>query len=292
MDNKKVQKNFVCEKCNYITSRKSQWERHLATAKHKMEQMDNEKVPETFYCSCGNKYLYITGLYKHKKKCNGKKKPYKQYFDSNEDLVHAILQDNQEFKQMLMEQHNKLIELSSKNTTVINNNNTTNNNNHFNLQMFLNVQCKDALNIDEFIDSLQPKIEDLEATGRLGYVEGIAKIFINGLQGLDINTRPLHCSDQKRETIYIKDKDVWEKDSENREKLTLAIKKVASKNIKQIPVWQKANPDCFDPSSKKNDQYLKIVSNSMNGLTAEEAQKNYDKIITRVAKEVIINKEL
>jgi len=297
----KVAQIYSCEHCDYTTVRKSSWDKHILTLKHLSLENETKKLQKvattpphdnSFDCVCGYSFNSRTTLWRHKKKCQTDKKSYKQYFDSNEDLVHAILQDNQEFKQMLMEQHNKLIELSSKNTTVINNNNTTNNNNHFNLQMFLNVQCKDALNIDEFIDSLQPKIEDLEATGRLGYVEGIAKIFINGLQGLDINTRPLHCSDQKRETIYIKDKDVWEKDSENREKLTLAIKKVASKNIKQIPVWQKANPDCFDPSSKKNDQYLKIVSNSMNGLTAEEAQKNYDKIITKVAKEVIINKEL
>ena len=303
-ETKKLQKvatNFYCDYCHYNAIRKSSWDKHLLTLKHfnlenetKMKQKVaiNLQLDKRFDCICGFSFNSRTTLWRHKKTCQGEKKSYKQYFDSNEDLVHAILHDNQEFKQMLMEQHNTLVELSSKNTTVINNNNTSNVvNNNFNLQMFLNVQCKDALNIDEFIDSLQPKLEDLEATGRLGYVEGISKIFINGLQGLDINTRPLHCSDQKRETIYIKDKNVWEKDSENREKLTLAIKKIASKNIKQIPVWQKENPDCFDPSSKKNDQYLKIVSNSMNGLTAEEAQKNYDKIIRKVAKEVVIQKE-
>jgi hypothetical protein len=202
-----------------------------------------------------------------------------------------LLKDNQEFKQMIIEQNSKLIELAStKNTTVINNT-TTNKTNNFNLQMFLNVQCKDALNIDEFVESLQPKIEDLEKTGRLGYIEGISQIFLNGLQGLDISKRPIHCSDQKRETIYIKDNNVWEKETNNRDKLKLAIKNVAAKNIKQIFVWQKENPDCFDSSSKKNDQYLKIVSNSMNGLTPEETQKNYDKIISRIAKEVVIQKD-
>jgi hypothetical protein len=281
MDNKKVPKCYICEKCDYNTSRESQWLRHI---------IDNNKVPDIFECECGKEYSYITGLYKHKKKCNVNKKSYHKYFNSNEELIEAILKDNQEFKQMIIEQNTKIMELaSSKNTTVINN--TTNNNNNFNLQMFLNVQCKDALNISEFIDSLQPKIEDLETTGRLGYVEGISKIFLNGLQGLDINKRPIHCSDQKRETIYIKDNNVWEKESENREKLKLAIKTVASKNIKQIPLWQKENPDCFDSSSKKNDQYLRIVSNAMNGLTPEETQKNYDKIISKLAKEVIIQKD-
>jgi hypothetical protein len=291
MDNKKVPKKYICEKCDYITSRTSQWMRHISTAKHKMDKMDNNKVPDIFECECGKEYSYITGLYKHKKKCDGNKKSDDFKKLSSEELFMKLLQDNQEFKQMIIEQNSKLMDLAScKNTTVINNT-TTNNTNNFNLQMFLNVQCKDALNISEFVDSLQPKIEDLETTGRLGYVEGISKIFLNGLQGLDINKRPIHCSDQKRETIYIKDNNVWEKESENREKLKLAIKTVASKNIKQIPIWQKENPDCFDSSSKKNDQYLRIVSNAMNGLTPEETQKNYDKIISKLAKEVIIQKD-
>jgi hypothetical protein len=289
MISKKVHKIYACEKCDYKTSRESQWLRHLATGKHKSDNLDNIKVPDYFECECGKSYSYKTGLYKHKKKCDGNKKSDDPKKLSSEELFMKLLKDNQEFKQMIIEQNSKLMELASiKNTTVINNTTT---NNNFNLQMFLNVQCKDALNISEFVDSLQPKIEDLETTGRLGYVEGISKIFLNGLQGLDINKRPIHCSDQKRETIYIKDNNVWEKESENREKLKLAIKTVASKNIKQIPLWQKENPDCFDSSSKKNDQYLRIVSNAMNGLTPEETQKNYDKIISKLAKEVVIQKD-
>ncbi len=290
MDNKKVPTKYICDKCNYITSHESQWERHILTGKHKMDKNDKKKVPNIFECECGNTYSYINGLYKHKKKCEYNKKSYCKYFKTSEELIEAVLKDNQEFKQMLIDQNNKIMELASaKNTTVITNNTT--NNNNFNLQMFLNVHCKDALNLTEFVDSLQPKIEDLEATGRIGYVEGISKIFLNGLNGLDINKRPLHCSDQKRETIYIKENNVWEKESDNREKLKLAIKTVASKNIKQIPIWQKENPDCFDSTSKKNDQYLRIVSNSMNGLTPEETQKNYDKIISKLAKEVVIQKD-
>jgi hypothetical protein len=293
MISKKVPKIYECKKCDYKTSRESQWVRHLATGKHNADNLDTNKVPEMFECECGKTYSYKPGLYKHKKKCdwNQKSDDFKKL--SSEEIFMKLLKDNQEFKQMIIEQNSKLMELaSSKNTTIINNTtNNSNSNNSFNLQMFLNVQCKDALNISEFVDSLQPKIEDLETTGRLGYVEGISKIFLNGLQGLDINKRPIHCSDQKRETIYIKDNNVWEKESENREKLKLAIKTVASKNIKQIPLWQKENPDCFDSSSKKNDQYLRIVSNAMNGLTPEETQKNYDKIISKLAKEVIIQKD-
>ena len=311
MSDKKASKSvpdFYCKDCDYKCSRSCDWNRHISTRKHKEKTNSRQfivsKSVETrkkFKCLCGKQYSCRQGLWKHHKTCdmlNNNNEDYNNddnYEDdlkklSSEELFMKLLKDNQEFKQMIIEQNSKLIELAStKNTTVINN--TTNNTNNFNLQMFLNVQCKDALNISEFVDSLQPKIEDLETTGRLGYVEGISKIFLNGLQGLDINKRPIHCSDQKRETIYIKDNNVWEKESENREKLKLAIKTVASKNIKQIPIWQKENPDCFDSSSKKNDQYLRIVSNAMNGLTPEETQKNYDKIISKLAKEVIIQKD-
>jgi hypothetical protein len=294
MDNIKSSEKFVCFKCDYKTSRESQWLRHISTSKHNFVNMDNKKVPSIFECVCGKTYSYINGLYKHKKNCNNNKNTFNKYFKNNDELIEAVLKDNQEFKQMLIEQNNKLFELaSSKNNTVINNttnNNTTNNN--FNLQMFLNVQCKDALNISDFLDSLQVKIKDLEDTGRLGYVDGISKIFLNGLKDLNINSRPIHCSDLKREVIYIKDKDVWEKENSDRDKLKLAIKTITSKNIKQIPLWQKENPDCFDSSSRKNDQYLKIVSNAMNGLTKEETDKNYDKIIAKLAKETVIQKNL
>lgn len=294
-DNIKGSKKYICNDCDYITSRYSQYLRHLTTDKHRNVTLSNnklsKKVQNIFSCECGNVYLYKSGLCKHKQKCNMNKNSYHKYFKNNEEMIEAVLKDNQEFRQMLIDQNNKIMELvSSKNTTVITNN-TTNNNNNFNLQMYLNVHCKDALNLTEFVDSLQPKIEDLETTGRIGYVEGISKIILNGLNCLDINKRPLHCSDQKRETIYIKDNNVWEKESDNRDKLKLAIKTIASKNIKQIPLWQKENPDCFDSRSKKNDQYLRIVSNSMNGLTPEETKKNYDKIITKLAKEVVIQKD-
>jgi hypothetical protein len=299
MDDKKASKSvnsFSCKKCYYECSRSCDWYRHLTTAKHnkrtKSEQniVTNTNISKTiFTCDCGRKYKHRQGLWKHYKVCqNTDDKP--KYFSNNEELIHAVLKDNQEFKQLLIEQNAKIIELASKNTVI---NNTTNNNttNNFNLQMFLNVQCKDALNITDFVNSLQLQIKDLEDTGRLGYVNGVANIFLNGLNGLDISKRPIHCSDLKRETIYIKDKDIWEKENDERNKLKLAIKTITSKNIKQIPKWQKENPEYNDSSSKKNDQYLKIVSNAMNGLTIEETQKNYDKIISKLAKEVVIQKD-
>lgn len=296
MDNKKSSELFYCDKCDYTTSRKSQWSRHLFTAKHKTDNLDNKKVPLKYKCECGNEYIYQSGLCKHKKKCQPKMSHFQiPYFSSNEELIQTILKENHEVKQLLIEQNMKIMDLANKNTVInntTNNMNNTNNTNNFNLQVFLNVQCKNALNMSEFVDSLQLQISDLEDTGRLGYIDGISKIFINGLKGLDISERPIHCSDVKRETIYIKDKNIWEKENDERHRLKLAIKTITSKNIKQIPLWQKENPDCFDSSSKKNDKYLKIVSNAMNGLTKEETEKNYDKIISRIAKETVIQKEL
>jgi hypothetical protein len=289
----KSAENFCCEFCDLKCSRVSDWNRHILTAKHKKrtngvkkEHLEILSNIYTFKCECGKEYKHRQGLWKHQKICSIKNTDNKPISHLTENNIMAIISQNQEFKQLLIEQNNKIMELAAKSNTTINN--TTNNT--FNLQMFLNVQCKDALNIMDFVNSLELKVKDLENMAKLGYSDGISNIFINGLQDLDIKKRPIHCSDLKRETIYIKDQDTWEKENDERNKLKLAIKTIASKNIKQITLWQKENPGCLDSSSKKNDQYLKIVSNAMSGSTIEETQKNYDKIISKVAREVVIQK--
>lgn len=295
-----TQKNnhiFFCKKCDFKCSHKNDWLKHKTTRKHKNDDILTQKNPKPktkkFLCECGKEYTHRQGLWVHKQKCinNSKKNNTSDENNilTNEELILSIIKDNNDFKKMLIEQNHKIMEMGiSKNMTFITNNTTHNN---FNLQVFLNVQCKDALNISEFVDSLQPKIEDLETTGKLGYVEGISKIFLNGLQGLDVNKRPIHCSNQKKEILYIKDNNIWEKERETREKIKVAIKAVSNKNIKQIPLWQQENPSYVDSSSKSNDQYLQIISNAMNGESPEEIQKNYNKIISRLAKEVIIQKD-
>jgi len=154
----------------------------------------------------------------------------------------------------------------------------------------VNETCKDAINLTDFVDQIKLSINDLEETGKIGYVEGISKVFIKNLNGIDLTRRPIHCSDTKRETIYIKDENQWSKDDENKTVLTKAIKHVANKNIKQISEWQKINPHYSDPESKQNDKYMKIVLNSMSGSTKEESDKNYEKIIKNIAKETVIDK--
>jgi hypothetical protein len=170
-------------------------------------------------------------------------------------------------------------------------NNTTNNNNQrFNLQFYLNTTCKDAMSIMDFVSQLDVGVKDLEETGRLGFAEGISKIIINGLNQIQVNDRPIHCSDSKRETIYIKNNDEWSKQDEDKLILTNAIKHVASKNMKQITEWTKEHPEYNDPDSRENDKYLQIVSEAMSGTTKEESIKNYNKIIKNIAKETLIEK--
>ena len=189
-----------------------------------------------------------------------------------------------------------MLEQQTMMMTVVENgthNNTTNNNSHnktFNLNFFLNETCKNALNINEFVSSIKVSLDDLENTGRQGYIEGISSIILNKLKNLNHYDRPIHCADHKREVLYIKNDNQWIKESEEKPLLTKAIKTIANENIKQIKTWRDKNPECTDSDSKKNNLYLKIVSNSMSGTDKEECNKNINKIISNVAKEVIIDK--
>jgi hypothetical protein len=206
---------------------------------------------------------------------------YQEKLDHLTNVVLDVVTKNNELTK-------KIIELSSK----PNMNNCYNNNNNktFNLQLFLNEECKHALNIKDFVESIQLQLSDLENTGKLGYVEGISKIFINNLEQLDTHERPIHCSDLKREVLYIKNNNEWIKETDDKTNIQNAIKQVANKNIKQISQWQKENPGYNDPDSKQNDKYMKIVLNAMSGSTEQEQKSNIHKIIKNVAKEVVIEK--
>jgi hypothetical protein len=189
---------------------------------------------------------------------------------------------------MMIEQNKHMVELAKNAGHNIHN--TTNNNNSFNLQFFLNETCKDAMNIMDFVSQLQIGTKDLEETGRLGFANGISKLFINGLKQININDRPIHCSDSKRETLYIKSNNEWNKEGEDKLILTNALKHVAHKHMNKILDWTKEHPNCRDPDSRENDKYLRIVSEAMPGSTAEESSKNYTKIIKNIVKETVIEK--
>jgi hypothetical protein len=245
-----------------------------------------------YECPCGKIYSHATTLCTHKKKCEYlKTELYNPTNEENNDLitkelVMQLIKQNQELQQMLNEQSIKMYEIAKEGKHVTNN--TTNNT--FNLNVFLNDQCKDAVNIMDFVDSLQPQLQDLEDTARLGYVEGMSRIFIKGLQNIDVHRRPIHCSDLKRDVLYIKDQDAWEKEDDDRSKISKAIKTLGNKNIKQIYQWQKENPNYNDPSSKQNDRYMRMICNVMSGSTIEEQHSNLHKVIKNVTKEVVIDK--
>ena len=285
---------FCCEKCNYTSSSKKDYNKHLLTRKHKntdnlltLTDEKSQKNP-TFICDCGNEYKHRQSLFNHKKKCSFKPTEAEPDKSSN-NVILELLKQNQEFKELIIEQNKQIVELAGKVGTTINN--TTNNTNNFNLQFFLNEQCKDALNIMDFINQLQLNTTDLDMVGRLGYTEGISKLFIRGLKELDVFKRPVHCSDLKREVLYVKDKDSWEKDNDEKNKMKTAIKYIAAKNFKQINEWREKNPESDDYDSQRHMDYHQIVIHSMGGSTKEEDEKHYNKIIKNVAKEVIIDKE-
>ena len=284
---------YVCEKCDYQTSRKSQYERHLATDKHKILQNPISKkfqylTPKQYKCGCGKVYKHPSSMYAHRKHCEGNDHSDKI---NKDELIHLLVTQNNEMMQILK---NGLVNNNTTNNTNTNNNshNTTNNvdTKTFNLNFFLNETCKNAMNISEFVSSIKVNLQDLENTGKQGYIQGISNIILKNLNNMEQNFRPIHCSDSKREVLYIKDNNEWTKETDEKPLLTKAIKVIANENIKQIKHWINKYPDCTDPDSKKNNMYLKIVSNSMNGSTQEEGCKNIDKIISNVAKEVIIDK--
>jgi hypothetical protein len=312
-----------CKKCNYYTSDVKDYNKHIQTKKHICNNISKNYICE----NCNKIYINRSGLWRHKKICVSETKTkaedeeetkikikeeatIKEETTIKEEnecldigeiklLSHMFLQlvkQNTEFKELLVEQNKQtqnlqfqFIELA-KEKTMNNCHNITNNNNQFNLNLFLNETCKNAMNISEFVEQIPIKLSDLEDTARLGYVEGISRIFIRSLKELEVNERPIHCSDAKRETLYIKEGDVWEKDDSNKSKLTNAIRKVGTKNIRMITEWKKKYPDCEDYYSNKNDLYLSIVNNAMCGGTEEETLSNYNKIRKNIIKQVIIPK--
>ena len=327
-NSKKNLQKYTCEICDYDTRHKHHMDAHLLSAKHLKTCIGNKKCKnsnenlQNHSCDiCNKKYNSKGGLWKHQKKCEAimdesdgiTTQMFCDMLKQNNEFKALIIQKDLEAKQkdsefkeliveqnsqiveqnsQIVEQNNKLIELVASKSAITNNtiSNNCNNNNNFNLQFFLNDTCKDALNISDFINQLQIGVSDLEETGKLGYVEGISKIFINGLNQVETNLRPMHCSDSKREIIYIKNNNIWEKDNENKDLLTNAIKTVAHKNMAQIGIWAKQYPECMNSNSKYNNKYLDIVSNAMAGATLEETGKNYKKIAKNIAKETIICK--
>ena len=296
-DDKKPQKKtpkYFCQKCAFTTSNKKDYERHISTPKHqnddKMMTKKPQKTPNSdtnidFICVCGKQYKYRQGLSIHKKKCMFNITENNNSLNEK-DLILNLLNQNNQLQNQIMGLYKERSTVQILNNT---NGNINSHNKTFNLNVFLNEHCKDAMNIMDFIDSLKLQLSDLENVGKQGFVEGISNIIVKNLKALDIHKRPVHCSDSKREVMYVKDEDKWEKENDEKLKLRKAIKHIAHKNSKLIPEFRAKYPDCGKSDSNKSDQYNKLVIESLGGSGDNDIEKE-DKIIKKIAKEVIIDK--
>jgi hypothetical protein len=297
---------FNCIFCDFKCYKNIDWQRHILTRKHqnndKMMTNDDIFTPKNattniYTCECGKQYKHRQGLSVHKKKCemlnknieNIKEKDEDNKIEEIKEIMRYLMKENSEMKSLMMEVIKNGTINNSTSTNIVGN--TTNSHNKaFNLNFFLNETCKDAMNIGEFVDSLKLQLSDLEKVGENGYIEGISSIIVKNLKELDITKRPLHCTDKKRETVYIKDENKWEKD-EDKTQMHKLIKRVVSKNMKMFEKYREAHPDCQKYHSKYSDQYHKIVYESMGGKGDNDFEKN-EKIIKNVLKEVVVDKNI
>ena len=308
LDNKikqKLSNIYYCETCDYKTERKSNMVNHENSMKHKKTTQNNEIkqiISKTYICeNCGKIYNDRAGLWRHKKKCvveeeqnentilEEKVNTVLEKDESKDDLIQYLISENKEFK-------NLILEFVKKDSIVNSNNTITHTNSHnktFNLQFFLNETCKDAMNMSDFINSLTLQLSDLENVGKLGFVDGISNIIIKNLESLDVEKRPVHCCDAKRETMYIKDNDKWEKEDNELKQMRELVRYVRDKNISMVNTWRDMYPECVKSDSKKTTQYNKIYMEAFGGETGGEKGtklEKEEKIISRIAKSVIIDK--
>jgi len=303
-------KELYCKICDYLCYKKQHFKQHLLTNKHKTNEINNvdkKIVSKNYDCECGKKYKDRTGLWKHKKTCGFVNKTDLHIIDNDNNdnndnsdisfltnLVLEVVKNNSEIQKQNSELQKQNNELQKQMLEVIKNgtNNTVNSHNKtFNLQVFLNETCKDAMNIMDFVDSIKIQLSDIESIGELGYVNGMSKLIIKHLNALEENMRPVHCSDPKRESLYVKDANVWEKADPDNKKIKKAIKYISHKNICALPEWKAKYPDCIYSDSKKSDQYNHIVVEAMGGSGDNDAEKA-NKIVKKIAKVVTIGKNI
>uniref|UniRef100_A0A6C0EQ14 C2H2-type domain-containing protein n=1 Tax=viral metagenome TaxID=1070528 RepID=A0A6C0EQ14_9ZZZZ len=297
--------SFLCDLCDFKCCKNSNFITHINTAKHKnrtkLNNFEQQNAEQSFICNnCNKEYKARSSLWYHQKKCNNlllinnTNNTNNQTNDKSEvqiltNLVLDVVKQNKELTYQNQDLTNKMFELCKNgiNNTLINNSN----NKTFNLNVFLNEQCKDAMNIMDFVDSLKLQLSDLENVGKLGFVDGISNIIVKNLKELDVHKRPVHCSDSKREVMYIKDENRWEKDNDENKKLRKAIKHIAHKNTKLLTEFKDKYPDCGKSESKHSEQYSKMIVEAMGGRGDNDLEKE-DRIIKNIAKEVIIDKQL
>ena len=318
-----ISSNYNCSYCKFTTHIKCNYDKHLLTEKHK-KNVNGEPIEAKYNCSqCSKEYLNYNALWKHKKHCvvikerepepeaellenkfihsnSPIKELFMEVFKESKELQNVLIEQNKELQNKLLEKENQLleqneqhhkeiIELTKKQTTNINTQNNTNQ--QFNLQFFLNETCKDAMNIVDFVNSLQLTTDDFETTGKLGFVEGISRIFIKELKKLNTEKLPIHCTDLKRETVYIKDNNIWEKENNEKQKLKWTIDRIAQLNLVQHHNWQEKYPVCIENNTKENEYFFKLAAVALGGKCEDEKDKYREKIMRNVLKEVVLDKQ-
>jgi hypothetical protein len=291
-------KKYYCEKCDYTCSKIYNWKKHLDTAKHTQEITGHDLVAKNgdkggnYICeNCDKCFHTNSGLWKHNKICNQNinntiiESTTDELIQEKNELIQYLINENKEFKSLILEIVKK--DTTTNNISNINTNNS--NNKSFNLNFFLNETCKDAMNMSEFIESVKIQLSDLENVGKLGFVDGISNIIIKNLEALDVEKRPVHCCDAKRETMYIKDQDKWEKDDHELKQMRELVRYVRDKNISMVNTWRDLYPECVKSDSKKTTQFNQIYMESFGGEKGTKKEKE-EKIISRIAKRVIIDK--
>ena len=298
---------FSCYKCNYNTCDKKDFNKHLNTLKHLSMSMGDKgdiknpkKSAKLLKCEkCKKEYKSTNGLWKHNKHCNNVVNKIEAVVNNESlivekltSLIMDVVKQNQDVIKQNNELTNKITDVCKFQTNNTTNNNINNyNNKTFNLNVFLNETCKDAMNMSDFINSLQIEYNDFEKVGEIGFVNGISNIIIKNLKDLDVTQRPLHCTDKKREVIYVKEDNVWQKEDEKCTKTRKLIKKAADKNTRLLPEFKKRYPDCGKSNSKYSDKYDLLIIETMGGSGDNDYEKE-TKILKNIAREVVINKFL
>uniref|UniRef100_A0A6C0LSP9 C2H2-type domain-containing protein n=1 Tax=viral metagenome TaxID=1070528 RepID=A0A6C0LSP9_9ZZZZ len=305
---------YECIHCDYNTSHKGDFTKHNASIKHMKKSQQMEANEQQHKCNiCDKEFNTQSGLWKHRKKCSTDQNICKVIADEenkvsitnnipigvimevikqSKELQNVLIEQNKELQNKLLEQnaehHKQLVELAKK-PSMVNSNNT---NNQFNLNFFLNETCKNAMNIEDFINSIKLTTHDFETTGRLGFVDGISRIFINELKRLEVERRPLHCTDVKRETVYVKDNDTWEKENQEKKKLKWAINSIAQLNLNQVQQWQQEYPECAENNTKANTKFNEMAMVALGGFGDEQESKFREKIMKNVLKEIVVSKDM
>ena len=287
---------YTCENCNFKSSKKSNYDIHLSTAKHQNRTFRTNKMPKNatkFECDCGKVYKARNSLWYHKQKCNYKNEDVIEINNTvntetiDSGLIVELLKQNKELHEMVID-----LAKNSGNTTnnTTNNNNTNITNNRFNLNVFLNETCKDAINLNDFIQSIELNVNDFINTGELGFVKGISNIMVERIRDMEPHTRPIHCTDLKREVVYVKDSDKWAKEDENKTHLRKAVRIVANKNKEQVHPWRALNPNSDILDTPECDKFFEYTKASLGGYGKEEDMKFENKIINNILKETVIDK--